>query len=122
MTHSSRRCRAGRSWSRVPSRARRSSHRRFDGVGSTDDGEVAGAVRLSAGPADGQRMELCAAAVLEDDRLGAGIDVAVSPLLQGEQDRLELRARVREQVLVARRPLGITATLDYAPLLELAQP
>src|SRR4051794_28412331 len=99
-----------------------SSHRRFYGVGSTGDGEFAGAVGLSAGRADGQRMELCAAAVLEDDRLGTGIDVAVSPLLQGEQDRLKFRAGVREQVLVARRSLGIKATLDYAPLLELAQP
>jgi hypothetical protein len=58
-------------------------------------------------------MELCAAAVLDDDRLGAGVEVAVAPLLQGEQDRLEIRARVREQVLVAWRPLGVAATLDY---------
>src|SRR3954471_11187190 len=55
--------------SRVLIYGSRSSHRRLYGVGSTGDGEVAGEVGLSAGCAHGQRMELCAAAVLEDDRL-----------------------------------------------------
>src|SRR3954469_24542927 len=40
-----------------------SSHRRFYGVGSTGDGEVAYAVGLAARGADGQRMELCPAGV-----------------------------------------------------------
>src|SRR3954468_9981634 len=83
-----------------------SSHRRFYGVGSTNDGEVAYAVGLAARGADGQRMELCPAGVFEDDRLGAGVDVTVPPLLQGEQDRLELGAGVRGQGLVRRGPPG----------------
>jgi hypothetical protein len=41
-------------------------------------------------------VEVGAAGVLEDDGLGAGIDVAVAPLLEGQQDRLELHAGLGE--------------------------
>jgi len=44
-------------------------------------------------------VEVGAAAVLEDDGLGAGVDEAVASLLEGEQDRLELPAGLGEQVL-----------------------
>ena len=69
-----------------------------------------------------ERVELGAAGVLEDHGLGARVDVAVAPLLELEQDRVQLLARLGQQVLVARRALGVEAALDDARLLELAQP
>jgi hypothetical protein len=60
--------------------------------------------------------------VLEDDGLGAGVAVAVAPLLEGQQDRLKFLAGLGEQVLVARWVLAVQAALDDAGLFELAQP
>ena len=66
-------------------------------------------------------MELRAAAVLEDDRLGPRVQVPVAPLLQREQDRVKLVARLGQLVLVAQRALGVRAPLDDPGALELAQ-
>ena len=96
--------------------------RRLDRVGAAADGEVAAAYRLAARRADRQRVELGAAAVAEDDGLGAGVDVAVAPLLEREQDRVQLLAGRGQQVLVARRPLGVAPPLDHTARLELSQP
>src|SRR2546421_7235048 len=85
-------------------------------MGSTDDSELPLAVGLSAGRADGQRMELCAATVLEDDRLGTWVDVAVAPLLVGEQERLGGRARLPGQGLVARGAGGGKGAPDPPPI------
>jgi hypothetical protein len=44
-------------------------------------GELAVADGFLAGGADSQRVEVGAAGVPEDDRLGAGVDVSVAPFL-----------------------------------------
>jgi hypothetical protein len=74
----------------------------LDGVSAAGDGQLAVAEGRPAGGAHGEGVEVGAAAVLEDDGVGAGVAVAVAPLVEGEQDRLELPAGVGEQVLVAR--------------------
>ena len=75
-----------------------------------------------AGRADRLRVELGAAGVLEDHGLGARVEVAVAPLLELQQHRVQLVAGLGQQVLVARRALGVEPALDDARLLELAQP
>jgi hypothetical protein len=50
-------------------------------VGAPGYGELAVTDGFVAGGADGQWLELGAAGVLEDDRLGSGVDVSVAPFL-----------------------------------------
>ena len=84
--------------------------------------QVAQPGRLAARRAYRRRVELRAAAVLEHDRLGARVQVPVAPLLEREQDRVQLVARLGQLVLVARWALGVRAPLDDPGVLELAQP
>ena len=56
-------------------------HRGFHWVGAPGYGELAVTDGFVAGGADGQWLELGAAGVLEDDRLGSGVDVFARPIL-----------------------------------------
>ena len=51
------------------------------GVGAPGYGELAVTDGFVAGGADGQWLELGAAGVVEDDRLGSGVDVFGRPIL-----------------------------------------
>jgi hypothetical protein len=85
-------------------------------------GELAVTDGFVAGGADGQWLELGAAGVLEDDRLGSGVDVSVAPLFEREQDGPKGLPGVSQEVLVAWRTLRILPALDHACLFEFAQP
>src|SRR6202045_5333870 len=54
-------------------------HRGFHGWGAAGHGELAVAEGFLARGADGNWVKVGAAGVLEDDRLGAGVDVSVAP-------------------------------------------
>ena len=95
-------------------------HGRFNGMGPAGHGELAVAEGLLACGADGDRVKVGTTGVLEDDGLGAGITVAIAPLLEGQQDRVEILTGIGEQVLVARGALGVQAPFDDARLFELA--
>src|SRR4051794_2487583 len=95
---------------------------RLDRVRTARDGEVAVEQRLATRLADGERMELRAADVAEDDRLGARVDVAVAPFLERVEHEVKLVAGLGDEVLVTRRTLGVLASFDDAAGFELAQP
>src|SRR3984885_4702317 len=97
-------------------------HRGFHGVGAAGHGELAVAEGFLARGTDGHWVKVGAAGVLEDDRLGAGVDVSVTPFFKREQDGLKGSPGVSQQVLVARRTLRILPALDHARLFEFAQP
>src|SRR5688572_3061189 len=86
------------------------------------DRQLTEADRVPAGLADRDRVELGPARVPEHDRLRARVAVPVAPLLEREQDRVQLVAGVGQQILVPRRAIGVAAALDHARLLERAQP
>jgi hypothetical protein len=52
--------------------------------------------------------------VLEDDRLGSGVDVSVAPFFDCEQDGPKGLPGVSQEVLVAWRALRILPALDHA--------
>src|SRR3984957_3143924 len=97
-------------------------HRGFHGVGAAGHRELAVAEGFLARGANGHWVKVGAAGVLEDDRLGAGVDVSVTPFFQRDEDGLKVSPGVSQQVLVARRMLRILPSLDHAPLFEFARP
>jgi hypothetical protein len=97
-------------------------HRGFHGVGAAGHGELAVANGFLAGGADSHWVEIGAAGVLEDDRLGAGVDVSVAPFFERKEDGLKVSSGLSQQVLVARRTLRILPALDHTRLFKLAQP
>jgi hypothetical protein len=66
----------------------RQLHCGLNGVGAAGHGEFAVAEGLPAVGADGEWVEVGAAGVLDDDRLGAGVDVPVAPFFEREEDGL----------------------------------
>jgi hypothetical protein len=80
-------------------------HRGFHGVGAACHGELAVADGFLAGGAYGERVEVGAAGVLEDDRFGAGVDVPVTPFFECQEDGLKVSPGVSQQVFVAWRML-----------------
>jgi hypothetical protein len=91
------------------------------GICAADDAKPIGLDLLAAGPAYGSRMKLGAALVREDHGLRSGVDVTIAPLLDRQDDRSEILARIRQVVLVARRPLGVAPTLDDPKRFEALQ-
>lgn len=85
-------------------------------------GELAVTDGFVAAGADGQWLELGAAGVLEDDRLGSGVDVSVALFFEREQGGPKGLPGVSQEVLVAWRALRILPALDHACLFEFAQP
>ena len=76
-------------------------------MGAPGYGELAVTDGFVAGGADGQWLELGAAGVLEDDRLGSRVDVSVAPFFEREQDGPKGLPGVSQEVLVAWRTLRI---------------
>jgi hypothetical protein len=107
---------------RVPRHDPTQLYRGFHGVGAAGHGELAVAEGFLAHGADGHWVKVGAAGVLEDDRLGAGVDVSVTPFFERDEDRLKISPGVSQQVLVARRTLRIPPARDHTCLFEFAQP
>src|ERR1700693_3433583 len=92
------------------------------GVRAANDSQLA---RVGLSPArrtHRPRMKLGAAAVREDDRLLATVQVQVPPLLQREDNGSQLGARFRQVVLIARRARRVEAALNDPYILERPQP